>query len=169
MRNLLADIDSRRSHFNFTAVVSIDIKGAFDYINWTHTLSELARWQFPEYLQLIVSDFLRNRVVKAGSCRVQLTRGRAQGSVLGGLLWNISYNYALEHFEPTGTRVTCYANDTAFVIGANNSRRLTEKINKLLEEVPVVLSQSGLLLSARKTEVMVLRGKGFDSDPPTIR
>ncbi|KAK7602957.1 hypothetical protein V9T40_006931 [Parthenolecanium corni] len=169
VRNLLADIDSRRTHFNFTAVVSIDIKGAFDYIGWAHTLRELARWQFPEYLQCIVRDFLRNRVVKAGSCQVQLTRGCAQGSVLGGLLWNISYNYALEHFEPTSTRVTCYADDTAFVIGANNSRRLTEKINKLLEEVPVVLSQGGLLLSAGKTEVLVLRKKGCDSVPPIIR
>lgn len=166
VRNLLNDIAAYRNKFNFTAVVAMDIKGAFDNIVWSHLLAELRRYEFPDYLREVICSFLENRVVTSGNTRLQLNRGCPQGSVLGPILWNLAYNYALEHFTEASVMASCYADDIAYVIGANNRRRLVDKINSLLDEVTVVLSEGGLELSAEKTEVMVLNGGVIHDMPP---
>lgn len=158
VRSLLCDIQAHRRHFNFCAAIAIDIKGAFDNIDWGHLKRELARYQFPPFVRALVGSFLRNRVVQSGSACTQLDRGCPQGSVTGPLLWDVAYNFVLEYFTERQIMVNCYADDTVFVIAANTKLRLQKKINHLLAEVASVLARGGLSLSPEKTEVLVLCG-----------
>lgn len=54
--------------------------------------------------------------------------------------------------------LNCYADDTAFVIGANSPSRLQHRICGLLQEVSTVLAEGGLELSAKKTKVVIFNG-----------
>lgn len=158
VRSLLRDVENARTYFNVAAVVAIDIKGAFDNINWKHLTDELRRYQLPCYLQAVVGNFLKNRKVTSGSASVCLEKGCPQGSVIGPLIWNLAYNYVLDHFNGGGVSVNCYADDTVFVVGANSPVRLSRKIGEILDEAVVMLAQGGLELSAEKTEVVVFTG-----------
>lgn len=66
-----------------SAIVAIDIKGAFDNIDWSHLLREIAKYKLPKYTQRMVRSFIERRRVSSGCSWVQLTRGCPQGSVLG--------------------------------------------------------------------------------------
>lgn len=58
----------------------------------------MVRYEFPSYLTSMIDSYLQKRVVVSESAAVVLEQGCPQGSVLGPLLWNFSYNFVLEKF-----------------------------------------------------------------------
>lgn len=166
IRSLLADIAEHRNNYDLVAVIKLDIKAAFDNISWNHLLGELRRYHFPAYLVDIIASFLENRVVTSGTASILLEKGCPQGSALGSILWNLSYNFVLENFVRKGKSVICYADDTAFVLAARNQNDLIEEIRSTILETTRLISRAGLQLKEPKTKVMILNGySGWKEKP----
>lgn len=106
------------------AAVSLDIANAFNTLPWGAIRGAMKQFRFPPYLQRIVRAYLSGRrlayrdqdVVPYGG---NVYCGVPQGSVLGPLLWNLTYNRMLTAALPTGCSVHCYADDTLVLAGGN--------------------------------------------------
>ncbi|EFN83627.1 RNA-directed DNA polymerase from mobile element jockey, partial [Harpegnathos saltator] len=108
----------------YTIEISLDIKNAFNSISWAKINKALEMKQFPGYLQKIVGAYLSERWVEytvAAEVRKSAVRaGVPQGSVLGPLLWNLTYDQVLRAETVEGCTLLCYADDTFIVATADN-------------------------------------------------
>ncbi|CAB3229252.1 unnamed protein product [Arctia plantaginis] len=80
--------------------VSLDIANAFNSLPFSCIREALRYHGVPEYLRRLVADYLEERTVmyedRDGVLRRRaMSCGIPQGSVLGPLLWNIGYDWAL--------------------------------------------------------------------------
>lgn len=90
---------------------------------WEKIKETLAYYQFPQYLQEVMQDYLRGRDLtykdRTGSlCGREVYCRVPQGSlsVLGPLLWNFAYDRVLRTtLLPPGAKVVCYT-DNALVL-----------------------------------------------------
>ena len=78
----------------------MDIKNAFDSVLWSAIRDDLTSKSVPDHLTSIIGSFLSER--KIANEKPNGTTGMAvvfcgvpQGSVLGSLLWNITYDHVL--------------------------------------------------------------------------
>lgn len=82
-------------------VISLDIKNAFNSLSWNSIATAMDRKGFPTYLRSIVRSYLSERFVSCkdaggGVITRKCYAGVPQGSVLGPLLWNVTYDYVLD-------------------------------------------------------------------------
>ena len=92
-------MEKMRVSSKLVAVISLDIKGAFDHLLWSHILKELHRHNVPAYLLRMYQSYLSEKKVILGGSVKALERGCPQGSVVGPLLWNSGYNTVLEKLQ----------------------------------------------------------------------
>lgn len=87
-----------------------------------------------------------------------MTAGVSQGSILGPLLWNLTYNRVLEISERDrhkGCCVVCYADDTIILVRDNDPRDAIAKTNFCVAKVARLINKLGLKIAANKTEAML--------------
>lgn len=101
--------------------MSMDIKNAFNSIEWEEIRKALERKKFPRYIQDIIGSYLNGRKIvwegrDGGKRSKKVERGVPQGSVLGPLLWNITFDSVLKRPTPANCDIVCYADDTLVIV-----------------------------------------------------
>ena len=80
----------------FGALVSIDIRNAFNTTRWNICIEAMVRKKVPDYLLRMIDDYLSDRwVIYEGdkwSLKEEMTCGAPQGSQVGPLVWNVMYD-----------------------------------------------------------------------------
>ena len=96
----------KRRGDRFCAVVTIDVKNAFNSASWEAIAESLHRMQVPRYLCRILRSYFQNRILiyetSEGQKMVNVTAGVPQGSILGPTLWNGMYIGVLTLKLPRG-------------------------------------------------------------------
>jgi len=142
------------------ALVTLDVKNAFNSVSWPIIIKELHNRNISKYLVNLIIDYFGNRRIKIDKDEeFEMTAGIPQGSVLGPLLWNLQYDFILSNTCNENVKVFGYADDIALLVNAPYHYELMELTNKTINKITVWLADRSLNLAAEKTEAVILKGK----------
>lgn len=163
-----------KDEYPLVAVVSLDIKGAFDHAEWEVIVGSLADTAAPQYLLDILLSYFTERTVCCGSQNIQLQRGCPQGSVIGPTLWNLQFDNFVRSLRILHRNICIYADDTLVILGAQSRKELQALVSKCIENVQWLLGLQGLALNIPKTEFIInnslpLWVEDYDKSPITIQ
>lgn len=150
----------------FCVAVALDIKNAFNSVEWVHIMSALESWKVPEYLMRVFRSYFVGRKAyiviphtPAGMMDVPITGGVPQGSVVGPLLWNITCNSVLKTALPEGAELIGFADDTLVVAYGKTINELESTANTALDIVARKISSLGLTIAVEKTQSVLFTYK----------
>lgn len=159
---------------NYTIVVSLEIKGAFDHIEWPCIIRALEKKGLHIYITNIVKSYLSDRRITFGEAKKALTRGCPRGGVLSAPLWNLTFDSVLDYLQFNDVLVIhyVYADNTLLIIKAQFRDELIKKISELIRG----LGHLGLKRNHEKTDVILfinyprylLNDNDWDLDEITI-
>ena len=90
----------------FCALISIDIRNAFNTARWNTCIEAIVREKVSDYLLQMIDDYLSDRWVTyegdKWSLKEEMTCGAPQGSRVGPLVWNAMYEDFLRMDLPAG-------------------------------------------------------------------
>ena len=139
------------------ALITLDVKNAFNTATWENIITCLKVKKFSKYLINFISSYLQNRSINAYHMTFKMSAGVPQGSVLGPHLWNIFYDDVLRIKIP-GVTLIGFADDLSLVITADNLCELERLANRVLKEVDKWMGENKLELALQKTEAIILHG-----------
>ncbi|KAH9528763.1 hypothetical protein DERF_002678 [Dermatophagoides farinae] len=140
------------------ALISLDIRGAFDHAWHPSIIQRLIDYRTPKYLIKMMANYQKDRRICVNhggvSCYKETNRGVVQGSMLGPLNWNIVINDFLTKNLGDDTRMQAYADDIAIVVSSKCKTYLPIKINNILKMAFEWGQKSKLTFSEAKTQIM---------------
>jgi len=158
-------------HGRLCAVVTIDVKNAFNTAPWRLIDEALQRASVPEYLIGILRSYMADRKLlfggnhTANESSLPVTCGVPQGSVLGPTLWNIFYDGILRLPVNKDVKLIAFADDVAIVATAKNAELLEKLVNSVLSDVADWMLENGLALAPEKSECVMLTRKNSYRTP----
>lgn len=152
-------------------LVTLDVRNAFNSARWADMMDAMeTTFELPRYLLRMVGDYLRDRSLiyetTDGQRTKTVTAGAAQGSILGPVLWNATYDSLLRMEMPEGTRLVGYADDIAALIPARTVEQAQMKMNQVMRRVTTWMEDHGLALALAKTEIVILTKKRIPTAVP---
>lgn len=116
----------------FAIAVALDIRNAFNSIQWRVIRRVLRRQGYPSYIRRIIDAYLSERdICYVGKDVYQHIRpmeaGVPQSSVLGPMLWNIAFDSVIRLADDEDhCNIICYADDTLAIVTGKNLLRASE-------------------------------------------
>lgn len=156
LMNRIAHFKSLNRH---CAIISMDIKGAFDHAWHPQIISQLLRYRIPSYIIQLIASYLADRSIFVNVHdqlhEIKSNRGCPQGSVLGPVLWNLSVNHLLQKTYQNA-EVFAYADDFYFLVAVNDQSLIKPTVQQIVTEFSEELNRIKLSLSLNKTHFMIL-------------
>ncbi|GFX66444.1 putative 115 kDa protein in type-1 retrotransposable element R1DM [Trichonephila clavipes] len=143
-----------------TASTFIDIKSAFDNVDWLTLFHIFHSYRIPLHFPKFIHSYLTNRVIirtdNTFTIKKQIFKCCPQGSVLSPTLWNIYFNPILS-LNSELFLLQAFADDLAVVPFGLSRRELENNTNKILSLVNSKLSELNLSIATAKTVSVVFR------------
>ncbi|UYV74540.1 hypothetical protein LAZ67_12000078 [Cordylochernes scorpioides] len=143
-----------------TAIVTVDISGAFDNAWHPAILQQLDKANFPAVLIKIINSYFEDRSVEFKytnvKCIKKINKGCPQGGIISPILWNILLNDFNLSFNESFARVIAFADDVTFVVWSSNIYDLQYNITKCLIKIKAWCEKVKLSLSPNKTGILYL-------------
>ncbi|CAI6360351.1 unnamed protein product [Macrosiphum euphorbiae] len=156
----------------FCLAISLDIKNAFNTIKWPDIMAALASWNVPSYLRRMFQSYFTSRAgtvsTSCGSMEVEISGGVPQGSVVGPLLWNATFDDVLRLPLPQGAKLLGFADDTMLMVSAKTIAQLETLANNALQLVVGRITNLSLQIAADKTEAVLFTLK-YKYETPIIK
>lgn len=153
----------------YCALVTLDIRNAFNTARWHRIIEALEARKIPRYLLYVVDNYLQDRLLiyntAEGHMEYDVTAGVPQGSILGPFLWNVMYDGLLNLALPEGSSVIGFADDVAVVATARTTQTVEILINESMRRANGWLRANGLELALHKTEAVLITDKRLFTPP----
>lgn len=142
------------------AIVTLDVRNAFNSASWQEILVELRRRGIAEGLISLIGSYLSQRKIimeaEGETKKISTNSGVPQGSILGPTLWNVLYDPILRMKLPKAVRLVGYADDVILVVIARTEEMLMNTTNAAMQMFLNELESRGLELAPEKTEVLLV-------------
>ena len=150
---MLDDIRKSVDNDQLVGAVFVDLSKAFDTISHAILLEKLAIYGIKDGELEWFKDYLFSRkvVVAFNSCmsnQQDLLTGVPQGSILGPLLFLISFNDAVEVVEHSS--ILKYADDTVLYVAGREIDSIEDKLSKDMDNLSEWLRCNELILNLKK-------------------
>ncbi|GBO39149.1 Putative protein in type-1 retrotransposable element R1DM [Araneus ventricosus] len=156
----LVETIKTRIHLEHLALVSLDIKSAFDNMNWPVLFNIFNEIGLPKFFTNFLYFYLDDRKIvyvnEVFSVTKRYFRGCPQGSVIAPILWNIYINSIL-FINNREVYIQAFADDLALIIGGRTARDLEKNTNSALASISNDLDSLKLSLSIHKCQAVVYR------------
>lgn len=166
---LIEHIRHNRLRRKYTAVVALDIAGAFDSADWSVIINALKTKNVPQYLVNMISSYFNHRFIKTLDPRVPgrpLTQGCPQGSSLGPILWNVLMDEILTSPLLSDVFTQAFADD---LVACLDSDHLSEEFKAKCADRIAAIYRLGkslkLTFNESKTQVMIFGRTGRSASP----
>jgi hypothetical protein len=143
------------------AIISLDLKKAFDHVNTTMLLTKLIQDRAPPYLVNWMAGTLLNRPIQIASnhtlSNIQYTStGVLQGGTLAPLQFTYYINTTLHNPLPDTHSVYAYADDIALMLVADTQHQLENIAKTALHSLIRRLKQIDCEISYQKTKLLTI-------------
>lgn len=152
------------------ALISLDISGAFDSVEWNDVLALMKDKELPGVYGKIVANYFRDRVIYhqglCGRVKRQVWRGCPQGSVLGPFFWTLVMNQLLDSFpEASAYKAIAYADDLMIAVNGRNREDIEINASFLIPMVQKWSKEYGMVINTQKSELLYLTKKHKTNSP----
>ena len=156
----------------FYALISIDMRNAFNTARWNICIEAMVRKKVPDYLLRMIGDYLNDRwVIYEGdkcSLKEEMTCGASQGLRVGPFVWNVMYDDFLRMDLPAGTSIIGFADDALVMCAGDDVRILELRINESLWRARRWFDRRCLKMAPENTEALLFRDRRSFQYPKII-
>ena len=142
------------------AVITLDVRNAFNSASWQIILDKLRKRKIDENLLTLIASYLSEREIivecEGTTQNIEISSGVPQGSVLGPTLWNILYDDLLRMELPRDVTLIGFADDIAMVVVDKIEEGVMEKANMGILMISNWMDKNCLRLAPEKTEAVLL-------------
>lgn len=156
----------------YCALISFDIQGAFDNINWETLDNTIDKLNINDYLKNTLKSFKNNRKIlhkiQQHEHYYNTYKGCPQGSCLGPTLWLLIADEILKEYAKTHPWIWAFADDFVVICQANTRAELEQIGNALLALFQNICNTYNLTLSQEKTQI-ILFGTSLEKRHPIFK
>lgn len=156
---IIQNLNIDKKHRPSMAILTLDIKNAFNSLSWRDIHESLLEKNIPSYIIRIILNYLTDRYITINGLILEINSGVQQGSCIGPHLWNICYDKIVNLTTKTVAEKIAYADDLAIIIETKTRRELSINTNQETTEINDELVKAKLALEPTKTEALEIVGK----------
>lgn len=173
LSSLKALVKEKLSIFKYCAMISFDITGAFDVLDWWIASRAIDDLPIYGYLKSAFKNFISTRKIGFRFLRgirwFRIYRGCPQGSCMGPLIWTIVADLILKNCRSLMMDLISYADDSTVIDGANTRSALEYRMNQHARNFVSACRDLNLNINPDKTVSMLFGSKTFKKRRPIFK
>lgn len=155
IHDLIKHIKKNKVKYKFNVLISVDISGAFDGVNWNKVIDNVINCDLSPNLVMSLQSLLTERIINLNNQNYKSERGLPQGGKASPTLWNIALNDLLNSIDKMlNVKAFAYADDIALVINADNQNELNQILKNVFSQIENWCEDAELKVNPDKTSFM---------------